>query len=826
MKRKAISRQKRGSLWLILILFFVPAFKASGENILLSEIMYDVSGTDSGHEWLEFYNFSDQTITASSSWRFFDGSNHSINLFYGSSTIPAQSYFILADNGENFVSDYPDFDGILFDTVMSLPNSSSSIGLSFDSGQTYELMSSYSSAWGANGNGYSLEKIELNQNNEANNWQEAFVLGGTPGFINSTSSPEVPPEEDDFSESWADIIISEFLPDPEGSDDNEWIELYNRGVETVNLSGFSLQDNSTRRFTIDEDTDLNLEILSGAYFILPKEISGISLNNSGGDSVKLYNPSDQLQETIEYDSAIEGRSYARQENNFVWTKNPTPGTANEFIFNQAPIAQISVEGDFLPGEKLSFSAEGSFDPDGDELDYLWNFGDGNESNKKTIKHQFDKVGSYTVYLKITDEEGADGSTAFSLDIKDLEKEVEVETQTEIKNIPKPIDLAEDDLIISEFESNPAGSDDNEWIELYNQSDNDIDLSDWYLDDADGGSKPYRFSSTTIASRNFLVIKRQDSKISLNNSNDSVRLLTPSQELWQEVAYEKIPEANSYAWDFENKEWMICQEPSPGWENKTVSTLADNKEIYFVAEAKDLEAKQNFLIQGVAINSVKEATRSLYLADYQSGEVYYDELLEIYSYYKDFPKVSAGQVLTASGEISQNADLPRLKIKNSADVFINDIKIDLPPPEIMDVGYLDDSFLGSVIKVRGTVVKKSGKNIYLAPEQDDDYVLRVYTDFDNKDLEIKKGNEVTATGILSATDNNFKLSVFEPANFSVSQAVLGEKIVDEIVTSDYSTSTEIVAQSNRKSKTKNIIIFIVISVFVLGLIYYFKQKANK
>ncbi|MDD3614500.1 MAG: lamin tail domain-containing protein, partial [Candidatus Pacebacteria bacterium] len=64
---------------LLLIAFIVlmlPPFHALAAGpVIINEIMYDLKGTDSGHEWVEIKNISDQPVDLKN-WRFFDGSNH------------------------------------------------------------------------------------------------------------------------------------------------------------------------------------------------------------------------------------------------------------------------------------------------------------------------------------------------------------------------------------------------------------------------------------------------------------------------------------------------------------------------------------------------------------------------------------------------------------------------------------------------------------------------------------------------------------------------------------------------------------------------------
>ena len=398
--------------------------------------------------------------------------------------------------------------------------------------------------------------------------------------------------------------------------------------------------------------------------------------------------------------------------------------------------------------------------------------------------------------------------------------------------PQVVYQFSDKVIISEFMADPEGSDDEEWIELYNATDRDINLYAWQLDDQDGGSKPYQFStSTIILTKKYLLLNRKDTKITLNNSSDSVRLLDHEDNIYQEITYEKIPEGKSYAWDSENNEWTI-NEPSPGIENIFVQNaiqdqgveVENSKIIYGVAEVKDLDKNQEIIVQGVVINSVNSDDRSLFLADYNFSESNFEELVEIYFYYKDWPDIKAGQLITIQGKISKLGDLPRIKIKAAQDIWQNDVEINLLEPDIMEVEDIDEDSVGSLVNVKGIVVKKSGKNIYLASDIEEDYLLRIYSRFSTKDLEIKKGNEILVAGILSHTDSGFKLVPFSIGDIAVSKQVLGAKIeANKNMETEISTSTSQVIMDDRKNNIKKALVFIIAGFAIISLIYFIKKK---
>ncbi|MFW9876877.1 MAG: PKD domain-containing protein, partial [Candidatus Thorarchaeota archaeon] len=55
-------------------------------------------------------------------------------------------------------------------------------------------------------------------------------------------------------------------------------------------------------------------------------------------------------------------------------------------------------------EAIRFDASKSYDPDGSQLYYDWDFGDGSHSGNRIATHRYKEEGIFTVILKITDEE--------------------------------------------------------------------------------------------------------------------------------------------------------------------------------------------------------------------------------------------------------------------------------------------------------------------------------------------------------------------------------------------------------------------------------------
>ena len=81
------------------------------------------------------------------------------------------------------------------------------------------------------------------------------------------------------------------------------------------------------------------------------------------------------------------------------------------------------------------------------------------------------------------------------------------------------------IYLSEAMVNPKIGD-NEWVELYNDNDYQVNLTNWYLDDEkDGGNSPKKFS-LSITAKGYRSVELNNPIF--NNNGDSVRLLNQNQ----------------------------------------------------------------------------------------------------------------------------------------------------------------------------------------------------------------------------------------------------------------------------------------------------------
>lgn len=126
---------------------------------------------------------------------------------------------------------------------------------------------------------------------------------------------------------------------------------------------------------------------------------------------------------------------------------------------------------------------------------------------------------------------------------------------------------------------PAPSDGaEEFIELYNAGTVAVDLNGWIL--ADASAKEFVLSAekiggTQIAANGYLSIPYSASKLSLNNSGDSVVLMHPDRVRVSETKYEKA--ATGSSWALVDGSWQWTTTVTSGAANVLVEAESDEEE---------------------------------------------------------------------------------------------------------------------------------------------------------------------------------------------------------------------------------------------------------
>jgi len=276
-------------------------------DLVINEIMYNDGGDCCGGEYVEIYNTGNNTILLDN-FKFTDGVNYD---FPKGTSISANDYLVLAKDSVLFVQKYG------FSPFADYGKSLS------DSGENIVLEGPYrvfvdsvhyddGNAWDENpdGNGTSLELLNPDADNaQLVNWFRSDVLCGTPGAANTricTGTAE-------------SIVINEinYNSNNGSTDPGDWVELYNPGNTTVDISGWEFYNEDTI-YTIPTGTT----IAPDDYLVLVEDptmfsaifphlttpdryIGGFSFGLSGkGERISLFDENKCLSDHVDYDDEI------------------------------------------------------------------------------------------------------------------------------------------------------------------------------------------------------------------------------------------------------------------------------------------------------------------------------------------------------------------------------------------------------------------------------------------------------------------------------------------------------------------------------------------
>lgn len=355
---------------LLALLLSVLAMPFSLAMLELQEVSYDPSEAWGGqyNEWIELWNQGNETINLS-------------GCFVDNKPLPSflilPDEFIIIARKPDLFRNTSSFNGTIISLSISLSNDEDIIILngtclslsaapsSTSSSTTLFSSFSYTSSLGAAKNNKTLER------RADGSWSESLYDGGTPGRQNSiwqiaatSPSPLLP-----------NILITELLPNPSGSDDaffplGEWLEFYNNGSASVDLRGFALRDkNGGKLYLTDTNSYSSQEKIISGTIIYPN--SYLLVYRNGDSDFSLDNEYDDIFLVDDKQNNLTSISYSNSKENLSWQKDgfqwvlstPTPFAAyspSSFFSDSSSSNSFQNNSSLLESCDLSLSLKGNF----------------------------------------------------------------------------------------------------------------------------------------------------------------------------------------------------------------------------------------------------------------------------------------------------------------------------------------------------------------------------------------------------------------------------------------------------------------------------------
>jgi len=371
----------------------------------------------------------------------------------------------------------------------------------------------------------------------------------------------------------------------------------------------------------------------------------------------------------------------------------------------------------------------------------------------------------------------------------------------------PTDAQPNDVLINEFVSDPIAGQE-EWVELYNNTEQDISLVGWSLVD---GSGKITLLDDSIASETFALIHQP--KGALNNSGDLIQLYNANQVWIDGIAYGDWEEATApmandpFSVGRNASNLFVQMDPTPGEPNRepasdAVTESPDDVTIAATDDAQDdtqtqTETETNATYdntQGddqaasttttctqtesseVASDNTSAADPFVQLSNirsYPSGTKLLTEGLvsvlpgvlgkqlfylagsgvQVFLYSAEFPLLERGTRVRVSGELSDIQGETRLKASQSSDIQILSQE-DAPQPHDVNSSQIGEETEGWLVRLTGTVTEKSSGELMLADADGEIHVVVKPTT--GIAITANVGDTLTVTGIVSQTTSGYRL----------------------------------------------------------------------
>lgn len=300
-----------------------------------------------------------------------------------------------------------------------------------------------------------------------------------------------------------------------------------------------------------------------------------------------------------------------------------------------------------------------------------------------------------------------------------------------------------DIIISELYPAPSGDDRQyEFIELYNAGGYAVHLADWSITDT---KQTYYFPQQIIDPQEYLLLEREQTRIALNNTGDTVYLYDANEELVDEISYTRA--RTDYAYVFTDSGWQWSEHPSPGEEHtffekpdadegsELVSTVARS-----LVQSSNKNTGDQISVQGVVTALPGDiGSQIIYIQDATKG-------VQVFLYSKAWPGLMYGDVVLVTGELSSYYGEPRIKVATPDDIVVLTTGPEAAPIKV-SIAELSDEHVGALVELTGVVSKATASQLILSdPATWDEIPIQWYVS-DINTAQIEAGQIITVVGVL-------------------------------------------------------------------------------
>lgn len=313
------------------------------------------------------------------------------------------------------------------------------------------------------------------------------------------------------------------------------------------------------------------------------------------------------------------------------------------------------------------------------------------------------------------------------------------------------------VIISEIYPYPSIGE--EFIELYNNTEQAIDITGWKIADL---AKSFTLSGI-IPAKGYKTYNQTETKIALNNTKETVTLTDNYNQIQSTTSYTKAYKGLSYIPILQG--WGWTQTITPNTPNIfTEKENADSSKNYTMIEdieqLSQIEDGEYIEIEGQVIIPVGT------LIDNSFYIIKNNRVVKVYDRQKRFPILKEGNIVKIQAEWHNTNTQQYLKTNSIDNIsIISDQTIDI---KVENITKLENSDWGKIVSTTG-VLDTNTKTKLVLNNKNSDTTVKLYSDKVTKP-KMKKGDLVKLTGFTEVYDGEIRVIPWKVSQIKVIPAI--------------------------------------------------------
>jgi len=267
------SKINKMTIFLMVVLFsqmtFIVRSSPSGDNIIITEVLYDTPGTDSNEEWFELFNPTNLPINLTG-WTIEDNAD----TFTLSKIIPAKGYLVIAKQATGFYALYgfnPDIEGL----NLFLGNSGDRLVLKDNNGTEVDKVAWEEglAGWSISATHTTIRRKNVVDTDTVDDWENSGSLG----------DPSDGPYDEMLTDSTPPLV--EILSPLSGATVSGTVEISVNATDASGIASYEIYIDGVLKSKSASDTYFwnSRTVSNGSHIILARCID--LANNVGEDNV-------------------------------------------------------------------------------------------------------------------------------------------------------------------------------------------------------------------------------------------------------------------------------------------------------------------------------------------------------------------------------------------------------------------------------------------------------------------------------------------------------------------------------------------------------------